>query len=91
MREGYPDHTALDPNSKYFDAATVENPRWSMVDLAPVATPRRCRLKPSKRSAFEGMLLIRRGQRLSIQPVEEHHFRRVLSLAGFDVDAMMEE
>ncbi len=93
VREGYPDHTALDPNSKYFDAkATAENPRWSMVDLAPVAPcPEVVSLEAIKSDpAFEGMLLIRRGQRLSIQPVEEHHFRRVLSLAGFDVDAMME-
>ena len=93
IREGYPDHTALDPSSKYFDAkATEENPRWSMVDLAPVAAcPDIVSLEVIKEDpAFEGMLLIRRGQRLSIQPVEEHHFRRVLMLAGFDVDEMME-
>ena len=55
-----------------------------MVDLAPVAAcPEVVSLEAIKSDpAFEGMLLIRRGQRLSIQPVEEHHFRRVLSLAG---------
>ena len=53
-------------NSKYFDAkATAENPRWSMVDLAPVAPcPEVVSLEAIKSDpAFEGMLLIRRGQR----------------------------
>ena len=36
-REGYPDFTAQDPDSKYFDEkATPENPRWMMVDIEPV-------------------------------------------------------
>ena len=36
-REGYPDFTAQDPNSKYFDVkATPDNPRWMMVDIEPV-------------------------------------------------------
>lgn len=93
VREGYPDHTALDATSKYFDVkATPENPRWSMVDLAPVvACPDIVSLEAIKSDpAFEGMPLIRRGQRLSIQPVEEHHFRRVLMLSGLDADEIME-
>jgi len=93
VREGYPDHTALDATSKYFDVkATPENPRWSMVDLAPVvACPNIVSLEAIKSDpAFEGMPLIRRGQRLSIQPVEEHHFRRVLMLSGLDADEIME-
>ena len=93
VREGYPDHTALDATSKYFDVkATPDNPRWSMVDLAPVvACPNIVSLEAIKSDpAFEGMPLIRRGQRLSIQPVEEHHFRRVLMLSGLDADEIME-
>ncbi len=36
-REGYPDFTAQDPNSKYFDEkASPENPRWIMVDIEPI-------------------------------------------------------
>ncbi|MBD40524.1 MAG: EVE domain-containing protein [Euryarchaeota archaeon] len=93
-REGYPDHTALDSSSKYFDPkATADNPRWSMVDLVPVAAcPSIVSLESIKSDpAFEGMPLIRRGQRLSIQPVEEDHFRRVLMLAGLDAHDVMEE
>ena len=32
--------------------------------------------------ACEGMLLTRKGQRLSVQPVEEVHFDAILSMAG---------
>ena len=36
-REGYPDFTAFDQNSHYFDPkSTVDNPRWIMVDIEPV-------------------------------------------------------
>ena len=36
-KEGYPDHTAQDPSSNYFDPkATQEDPRWMMVDIEPV-------------------------------------------------------
>ncbi len=34
VKEGYPDHTAFDPESKYYDPkSTPENPRWFMVDV----------------------------------------------------------
>jgi len=92
VREGYPDHTALDSTSKYFDPkATADNPRWSMVDLEPVVEcPTAVSLETIKSDPlFEGMPLIRRGQRLSIQPVEDVHFRRVLMLAGLDADDVM--
>jgi len=32
--------------------------------------------------ALEGMPLLRRGQRLSVQPVDIEHFNEVLSMAG---------
>ena len=36
-KEGYPDHTSWDPNSKYYDEkSSPENPRWIMVDIEPV-------------------------------------------------------
>ena len=34
VKEGYPDHTAFDPDSKYFDPkSNPDNPRWIMVDV----------------------------------------------------------
>ncbi len=85
VREAYPDPTALDPTSPYHDPrATPEDPRWVQVDLGFVE--RFERLVPlaalKADPALEGMLVTRRGQRLSVQPVERAHFARVLELAG---------
>ncbi len=34
VREAYPDHTALDKTSPYFDPkSSSDNPRWFMVDV----------------------------------------------------------
>ena len=88
-REGYPDFTAQDPNSKYFDEkATPENPRWIMVDIEPVMElPNIIPLEDVKNNPeCEGMLLIRKGQRLSVQPVEREHFLAVIRMAGVTLD-----
>lgn len=82
-REGYPDFTAQDSSSKYFDEkATPENPRWMMVDIEPVMElPQIIPLDEIRNNPeCEGMLLIRKGQRLSVQPVEEEHFSAVLRM-----------
>ena len=84
-KEGYPDFTAQDPSSKYFDEkATPENPRWMMVDIEPVLElPKIISLNEIKDNPeCEGMLLIRKGQRLSVQPVEEEHFDAVLRMVN---------
>lgn len=82
-REAYPDPTQFDPNSPYFDAKSSEaNPRWSAVDfsfedqwtLVPLAQLRDDPVLASMRVA-------QRGSRLSVTPVEETHFRRVMFLA----------
>ena len=83
-KEAYPDFTAQDSSSKYFDSkATPDNPRWMMVDieavskLEPVALPE-LRANP----LLEDMPLLRRGQRLSVQPVSEGHFIVVCLMGG---------
>ena len=84
-KEGYPDHTSWNSSSKYFDAkSTPENPRWFMVDIEPVKQfDEMIPLQSIKDNpACEGMLLTRKGQRLSVQPVEEVHFDAILSMAG---------
>lgn len=83
--EPYPDPTQFDDNSKYYDPkSTPENPRWVLVDLAFVAAfddvVSLADLKAD--DELDGMLVIKKGQRLSIQPVEPHHYKRVLELAG---------
>ncbi len=79
-REGYPDHTALDPKDPHHDPkSTSENPIWMMVDLEFVEKFRgTVSLEELKANPeLEGMLVTRRGQRLSVQPVEAEHFKVV--------------
>jgi predicted RNA-binding protein with PUA-like domain len=76
-RRAYADLTALDPESDYHDPkATEEDPRWLQVDVrfvekfdrvVPLATLR-------ETAGLEDMLVIRRGMRLSIQPLTRDQF-----------------
>ena len=80
-KEAYPDHTQFDPKSKYHDPKSkAESPRWEMVDVEfveklsnPVTL---ADLKDDP--ALEGMAVIKRGMRLSVQPVAPEHFKHVL-------------
>lgn len=83
-REGYPDHTAWDPKDKHFDPrCDPDDPRWIMVDIAFVerfaAPVTLARLKAGP--ALAEMLVTKRGQRLSVQPVEKRHFDTVRRMA----------
>lgn len=79
-----PDPTQWDPESEHPDLASPEDaPRWWLVDVTlkeifanplPLALLR-------KQPALEGMELLRRGSRLSVQPVSKEHFDAVMSLA----------
>ena len=83
-REGYPDFTSWDPESNYFDEKyTPDNPRWFMVDIEPVMDIGTVSLHDMKENPnLDGMALLQRGQRLSVQPVSAEHFDEVLSMAG---------
>ena len=85
-REGYPDFTAFDPNSHYFDSkSTVDNPRWIMVDIEPVISLEPVHLADIRSNLeFEGMPLIRKGQRLSVQPVSAEHFLMICEMGGLN-------
>lgn len=84
VREAYPDLTAQDKGSKYFDPkATPEDPRWSMVDFKLVRELRRQitldELKGHKEGALSGMALFTTA-RLSVQPVSKEEWEFVLAL-----------
>jgi predicted RNA-binding protein with PUA-like domain len=84
VREAYPDHTQFDPKSPYYDARSKPaEPRWSMVDVEFVEKlPRPVTLEELKADpALTDMLVVRRGQRLSVQPVDASHMRHVLRRA----------
>jgi len=84
VREGYPDPTARDPESHYYDEkASDDDPRWFMVDIAfeekfgevvPLAT-----LKETP--GLEEMVVTQRS-RLSVQPVAKEEFEIVRKLAA---------
>ena len=84
-REAYPDPTQFDAKSKYFDRKSKkEDPRWSLVDVEFVEKfAQEIPLQTLKDDpALEGMLVTQKGSRLSVQPVEKKHFKRVLKIAG---------
>lgn len=83
VREAYPDDTAWDKRSKYFDEkASPTKPCWSMVDVklkyelrAPVSLAQ-MRTAPE----LKDMLLLKKGQRLSVMPVARHEFDIICSM-----------
>jgi len=80
-REGYPDETQWDESSSYFDPkATQEKPIWWRVDVKFMKKfPEILSLDTLKQDPhFEGMLVIQRGARLSVQPVDKRHYQAVL-------------
>ncbi|MCX6124479.1 MAG: EVE domain-containing protein [Proteobacteria bacterium] len=86
VREGYPDPSALDPKSSYYDAKSVSAgaSRWIMVNvrakqrLSPAVTLSEIKAIPE----LKDMLLIRPGQRLSIQPVTDADAKFILKRWG---------
>lgn len=85
-KAAYPDHTQFEPDSKYYDSKSKEdNPRWMMVDIEYVGhfdEPQTLAdLKADEK--LVGLALLRKGQRLSVQPVEAKHWKHILKRAGF--------
>ncbi len=82
--KSYPDHTAFDPKNDHYDPkSTVDVPIWMMVDVAFVEKFREVLTltELKSRPELDGMMVIQRGSRLSVQPVEEKHFKQVVALA----------
>ena len=80
-----PDPTQWDPENEHFDPASpADKPRWFLVDVQLV------RIFPEPLSLtvlrshpeFEGMELLRKGSRLSVQPVSQAHYDAVLALVS---------
>ncbi len=84
VREGHPDHTSWDPKDKHFDPkSTQDAPRWFMVDIQlleifprPISLPELREVKSLKE-----MELLRKGSRLSVQPVRKKEFDAIVKLA----------
>jgi len=80
----YPDDTQFDKKSKYFDAkATRENPRWMLVDVELVKKTRLLALAQMRdANTLKSMVILQRGNRLSITPVTAAEWKAVLKLLG---------
>jgi len=84
-REAYPDDSAWDRKSEYFDKrSTPERPVWVRVDVkfesefAVPLTLAELRTIPE----LKDMVLLRKGMRLSVQPVTSPEFNAILAHAG---------
>ena len=83
-REAYPDFTQFDKDNKYYERrATEDKPYWFMVDIQFVTKFAKPWSLAMLREvpALEGMLLLKRGQRLSVQSVTSREWRAVCRLA----------
>ncbi len=88
VKEGYPDRYALDPSSPYFEPkASPADPRWVMVDIEPVRSinPPITRDELKKVPELADMMLLKRGSRLSVQPVSAAEAAAILALRGIDL------
>ena len=84
-KEAYPDSTQFDEKSDYYEPkATKDKPYWYMVEIEFV------RKLPEPQSleklrgvkGLEGMALLKKGQRLSVQPVTDEEWTTICALAG---------
>jgi len=85
VREAYPDPTQFDAKSEYYDAkSTRETPRWFAVDvqleqrIEPVITLPE--LREHAAGALREMLILKRGNRLSVTPVTAAEWRCIVAL-----------
>ena len=84
-KPGYPDPTAFDPASRYFDPKSdLDNPRWYLVDvkyrrkLKRPITLEELRQKPP----LQKMQLLQKGNRLSVMPLTKKEWDYILGMEG---------
>lgn len=82
VKGGYPDHTQFNPESHYYDPKSdPDNPRWYMVDVKfKQKFPTLLSLKDIKgMPGIKQLGLLKKGHRLSIMPVTEDEFNRLMA------------
>ena len=82
-KSAYADPSQFDKKSKHYDpASSPACPRWEMVDIRYVRTfPRPLSLEKLQQEVrLKGMVLLRKGSRLSVQPVSASEWRHILTL-----------
>jgi predicted RNA-binding protein with PUA-like domain len=86
VREAYPDNFAFKKDHKYYDSrSTSEKPLWFMVDVGFVGKFKNLvsldQIKNEK--ALEGIMVAKKGSRLSVQPISEAHFKHICKMADY--------
>lgn len=85
VREAYPDSTAFNRHDPHYDPKSDPSaPTWVMVDLKARTSFVRPVTLPELRTiqTLEGMELLRKGSRLSVQPVRPHEFDLIAKLGS---------
>ena len=83
VRAGYPDPTQFDARSNHHDpAAKPDQPRWYAVDIKHAQTFARLVPLPVLREApaLRDMVLLRKGSRLSVQPVAPDEWKTIVAM-----------
>lgn len=83
--KSYPDPTQFDPEAGHYDPkSSKDNPRWYLVDVTFKSRFARPLTLAELRGVpgLEKMELLRKGSRLSVQPVSENEFNIVMKLAA---------
>lgn len=85
VRTAYPDATQFDPQDVHYDPGSIpDQPRWDVVDIRFVrkfAAPLSLNLL-KEQASLQGMELLRKGSRLSVQPVSAAEWKEILQLAS---------
>lgn len=84
-REGYPDSSSWDKKDIHFDPkSSKEKPLWFMVDIEYQSKLKKfLSLEDLKKNpVLKEMLVLKRGMRLSVQPVDKKHFDAVLKMGN---------
>jgi predicted RNA-binding protein with PUA-like domain len=84
VRQAYPDHTAFDSDDIHYDPkSTPTKPIWDMIDIRLVQIfPQPISLDQLRQDpGLKQMELLRKGSRLSVQPVRPEEWKIILALA----------
>ena len=85
VRAGYPDPTQFDPKSDHHDPdARADQPRWYGVDIKHAQTFAHPVPLPVLRAtpALRDMVLLRKGSRLSVQPVTTDEWKAIVAMGS---------
>jgi len=84
VKAGHPDPTAFDSKAQHYDPKSKpDEPTWYQVSIKAVRSIEQPLYLPFLNTipALAGMELLRKGSRLSVQPVTEKEWKTILTLA----------